>query len=140
MIDFFNQDIDFSLENEKEITSWILSTFHKENITKEIELSIIFCSDDALLEINKQFLDHDYYTDIITFPIEETNTLFEAELYISIDRVKENAQDLSKTFQNELNRVIIHGVLHLCGYGDKTPEEIKIMRLKEDLYITLTSK
>jgi rRNA maturation RNase YbeY len=140
LIDFFNQDIDFSLENEKEITSWILSTFHKENITKEIELSIIFCSDDALLEINKQFLDHDYYTDIITFPIEETNTLFEAELYISIDRVKENAQDLSKTFQNELNRVIIHGVLHLCGYGDKTPEEIKIMRLKEDLYITLTSK
>ncbi|MFT4643833.1 MAG: putative rRNA maturation factor [Planctomycetota bacterium] len=140
MIQFFNQDTPFSIENEQEISSWILSTFHKESITKEIELSIIFCNDDALLEINKQFLNHDYYTDIITFPIEETNTVFEAELYISIDRVKENAQDLSKPFQNELNRVIIHGVLHLCGYGDKTPEEIKIMRLKEDFYIKLTSK
>jgi probable rRNA maturation factor len=140
LIQFFNQDTPFSIENEQEISSWILSTFHKESITKEIELSIIFCNDDALLEINKQFLNHDYYTDIITFPIEETNTFFEAELYISIDRVKENAQDLSKPFQNELNRVIIHGVLHLCGYGDKTPEEIKIMRLKEDFYIKLTSK
>jgi probable rRNA maturation factor len=140
LIQFFNQDTPFSIENEQEISSWILSTFHKESITKEIELSIIFCNDDALLEINKQFLNHDYYTDIITFPIEETNTVFEAELYISIDRVKENAQDLSKPFQNELNRVIIHGVLHLCGYGDKTPEEIKIMRLKEDFYIKLTSK
>lgn len=139
MIQFFNQDIDFTLENESKISVWILNTFHKENITKEIELSIIFCSDDGLLEINKQFLDHDYYTDIITFPIEETNTVFEAELYISIDRVKDNAEELSKTFENELNRVIIHGVLHLCGYGDKTSEEITEMRSKEDFYINLLS-
>ena len=124
------------MESEQEISSWILNTFHKESITKKIELSIIFCSDNALLAINKQFLNHDYYTDIITFPIEETATVFEAELYISIDRVKENAQDLSKIFQNELHRVIIHGVLHLCDYGDKTTEEIKIMRSKEDYYIT----
>ncbi len=136
MIQFFNQDSTFSIESEQEISSWILNTFHKESITKKIELSIIFCSDNALLAINKQFLNHDYYTDIITFPIEETATVFEAELYISIDRVKENAQDLSKTFQNELHRVIIHGVLHLCDYGDKTTEEIKIMRSKEDYYIT----
>lgn len=136
MIQFFNQDSTFSIESEQEISSWILNTFHEESITKKIELSIIFCSDDALLAINKQFLNHDYYTDIITFPIEETATVFEAELYISIDRVKENAQDLSKIFQNELHRVIIHGVLHLCNYGDKTTEEIKIMRSKEDYYIT----
>ena len=136
MIQFFNQDSTFSIESEQEISSWILNTFHEESITKKIELSIIFCSDNALLAINKQFLNHDYYTDIITFPIEETATVFEAELYISIDRVKENAQDLSKTFQNELHRVIIHGVLHLCDYGDKTTEEIKIMRSKEDYYIT----
>tara|TARA_B110000037_G_scaffold222985_1_gene301089 strand:- start:3670 stop:4092 length:423 start_codon:yes stop_codon:yes gene_type:complete len=136
LIQFFNQDSTFSIESEQEISSWILNTFHKESITKKIELSIIFCSDNALLAINKQFLNHDYYTDIITFPIEETATVFEAELYISIDRVKENAQDLSKTFQNELHRVIIHGVLHLCDYGDKTTEEIKIMRSKEDYYIT----
>lgn len=136
MIQFFNQDSTFSIESEQEISSWILNTFHEESITKKIELSIIFCSDNALLAINKQFLNHDYYTDIITFPIEETATVFEAELYISIDRVKENAQDLSKIFQNELHRVIIHGVLHLCDYGDKTTEEIKIMRSKEDYYIT----
>lgn len=139
MIQFFNQDNNFSIENQQEVISWILDTFKKENITKEIELSIIFCSDDALLEINKQFLDHDYYTDIITFPIEETNTVFEAELYISIDRVKENAQQLSKTFENELHRVIIHGVLHLCGFGDKTEEEIITMRAKEDFYLQLIS-
>tara|TARA_B110000467_G_C18119945_1_gene367267 strand:- start:221 stop:643 length:423 start_codon:yes stop_codon:yes gene_type:complete len=136
LIQFFNQDSTFSIESEQEISSWILNTFHEESITKKIELSIIFCSDNALLAINKQFLNHDYYTDIITFPIEETATVFEAELYISIDRVKENAQDLSKIFQNELHRVIIHGVLHLCDYGDKTTEEIKIMRSKEDYYIT----
>ena len=140
MIQFFKQDIVFTLENEQEVSSWIRDTFQNENITKEIELSIIFCSDDGLLEINKQFLDHDYYTDIITFPIEETNTVFEAELYISIDRVRDNAQELGKTFENELNRVIIHGVLHLCGYGDKASEEITKMRSKEDFYINLLSQ
>ena len=119
------------------ISTWIFKTFLEEKILKEIELSIIFCSDDALLEINKNFLNHDYYTDIITFPIEETHTVFEAELYISIERVKENAEKLSKTFEDELNRVIIHGVLHLCGYKDKTENEIIEMRNKEDYYLSL---
>jgi len=139
LINIFNQDINFVLNQKEVICNWILDTFLEENILKEIELSIIFCSDNALLEINKQFLNHDYYTDIITFPIEETNTIFEAELYISIDRVKENATTHSKTFENELSRVIIHGVLHLCGFGDKTASEIKIMRAKEDYYLTKLS-
>jgi len=135
MINFFNQEISFKINNQEKISSWILQTFKAEKIIKKIELSIIFCSDDALLEINKKFLNHDYYTDIITFPIEETNTVFEAELYISIDRVKENAKNLSIAFQDELHRVIIHGVLHLCGYKDKTDKEIEEMRFKENFYL-----
>jgi len=135
MINFFNQEISFKLNNQEKISSWILQTFKAEKIIKEIELSIIFCSDDALLEINKKFLNHDYYTDIITFPIEETNTVFEAELYISIDRVKENAKNLSIAFQDELHRIVIHGVLHLCGYKDKTDKEIEEMRFKENFYL-----
>lgn len=135
MIQFFNQDTIFSLENKAQITKWIQNTFQHEGIDKNIELSIIFCSDESLLEINQQFLQHDYYTDIITFPIEEDEKHLEAELYISIDRIKDNAQKLKKTFENELHRVIIHGTLHLCGYGDKSPEEEKQMRQKEDFYL-----
>ena len=135
MIQYYNQDISFNLSNEEKNNSWILATFTNENILKEIELSIIFCSDSALLEINKQFLNHDFFTDIITFPIEETNTVFEAELYISIDRVKENAKDLEIEFTKELQRVIIHGVLHLCGYADKSEKEIVEMRSKENFYL-----
>lgn len=135
MIQFFNQDTTFSLENKAQITKWIQNTFQHEGIDKNIELSIIFCSDESLLEINQQFLQHDYYTDIITFPIEEDEKHLEAELYISIDRIKDNAQKLKKTFENELHRVIIHGTLHLCGYGDKSPEEEKQMRQKEDFYL-----
>lgn len=140
MIQFFNQDIEFSLENEKQIIEWIQNTFQSEGINKDIQLSTIFCSDEALLEINQQFLQHDYYTDIITFPIEEDEKHLEAELYISIDRIKDNAQKLKKTFENELHRVIIHGTLHLCGYGDKNPEEEKQMRQKEDFYLNELNK
>lgn len=135
MINYYQQDTVFEIENEDTIIKWIGETFISEGIAKEIELSIIFNSDEALLEINQQFLNHDFYTDIITFPIEETEEVLEAELYISIDRIKDNAQKLKKTFENELHRVIIHGVLHLCGFGDKTPEEEKIMRLKEDEHL-----
>lgn len=135
MINYFKQDTDFELENEEAISKWIVSTFHSEKFSKEIVLSIIFNSDEALLEINKQFLNHDFYTDIITFPIEETDNILEAELYISIDRIIDNAKTLEKSFENELHRVIIHGVLHLCGFGDKTAEEEKQMRSKEDKYL-----
>ena len=135
MIQFFNQDSLFKLDNEEFISSWILSTFQSEKINKSIELTFVFCSDAALLKINQDFLNQDYYTDIITFPIEEDDENLEAEIYISVDRVKENAENLSKTFINELHRVIIHGVLHLCGYPDKSDKEAKIMRNKEDFYL-----
>lgn len=137
MISYFQQDCEFELENEEKISNWILETFKKEGVSKKIIMSIIFNSDEALLEMNKQFLDHDYYTDIITFPIEETETELEAELYISIDRVKENAEDIGVSFENELHRVIIHGTLHLCGFGDKTESEEKLMRQKEDEYLAV---
>lgn len=135
MIHYYQQDIEFVLENEKAINKWILDTFTAEGISKSIELSVIFNSDEALLEINKQFLDHDFYTDIITFPLEETEESLEAELYLSVERIKDNALKLEKSFENELHRVIIHGVLHLCGFGDKTPEEEEKMRSKEDQYL-----
>lgn len=135
MIQYFNQDISFEISEPDKISNWILNTFTKENKNQDIEISIIFNSDEALLEVNRQFLDHDYYTDIITFTLEETEELLEAELYISIDRIKDNAKQLEKTFEEELHRVIIHGVLHLCGYGDKSEEDIKLMREKENSYL-----
>ncbi len=94
-------------------------------------IAIILCSDEYLLDINKKFLSHDYYTDIITFDYTEGKRI-SGELYISIDRVKENAKQLGVSFPNELHRVMIHGVLHLCGYKDKTRKDREMMRTKED--------
>ena len=94
-------------------------------------LNIIFCSDDYLLSINQQYLNHDYFTDIITFDLSEQNEVT-ADIYISIDRVRENAKALGVSIKNELHRVVFHGALHLCGYKDKKPAEIKIMRAKEE--------
>ena len=92
-------------------------------------------SDDGLLKINKEFLQHDYYTDIITFQNDTED--ISGEIYISIDRVEDNAKAVGTTFENELNRVMVHGVLHLMGYGDKSAEEEAVMRQKEDFYLTL---
>lgn len=103
-------------------------------------LTFVFCSDEYLLSINKEYLNHDYYTDIITFNLANTGHPVEGEIYISLDRVKENAQKLNETYKNELHRVIFHGALHLCGYRDKTIEEQSKMRKKEDYYINLYFK
>ena len=100
-------------------------------------LNVIFCTDDALLVINRDFLNHDYYTDIITFPINKDKSSVEAELYISIDRVKENAKEGNVSFKEELHRVIFHGCLHLVGYNDKSSQQIKEMREREDHYLRL---
>jgi len=97
------------------------------------QLTFIFCDDDYLLALNKQFLEHDTLTDIITFPM--SNDGIDGEIYISIPRVEENAKSFETSFEKEYLRVIAHGVLHLCGYGDKSEEEIKVMRSKEDHYI-----
>ncbi|MEP6749426.1 MAG: rRNA maturation RNase YbeY [Bacteroidota bacterium] len=107
----------------------------KREKTGIASLNYIFCSDKYLLEINKSFLQHDYYTDIITFNLAAKNTPVEGEIYISLDRVRENSKELNEYSSRELHRVIFHGVLHLCGYGDKTPKEAQVMRQKEDFYL-----
>lgn len=117
---------------EGKLVSWIQATFSAEDRAYQ-GLNIIFCNDDFLLRLNKEHLHHDYYTDIITFEYQAEP--IQGELYISIDRVKENAKTQSIPFLNELHRVIIHGVLHLIGYGDKTAEEKDEMRKKEDYYL-----
>ena len=125
------------LKNRKSLKAFIFSLFSKEG--RELtEMNIIFCSDDYLLEINKQHLQHNFYTDIITFDLSESKSgPITGELYISIDRVKENASLLNTKFALELHRVIFHGSLHLCGYGDKSKKEIAIMRAKENEYLSL---
>ena len=118
-------------------------TFIKKHIKRLInselkeygEISLIFCSDKYLLEMNRRYLNHDYFTDIITFDYVENN-IISGDLFISVDRVKENANAFGVKFSEELFRVIIHGVLHLIGYNDKTGEEKKIMKEKEDLYLS----
>jgi probable rRNA maturation factor len=101
------------------------------------QIRIIFCTDEQLLAINRQFLQHNYFTDIITFPFSGKGQPLEAELYISIDRIRTNAADWQTTVQRELHRVIFHGVLHLCGYNDKSSQQIKKMREREDYYLRL---
>ena len=103
-------------------------------------LNYIFCSDKELLRINQEFLGHDFYTDIVTFELSETPGKIQGEIYISIDRVKENAKKLGVSFKSELHRVIFHGALHLCGYGDKTKSEKEEMRETEDYYLELYFK
>lgn len=132
-IHFFFENKSISLQNRSRLKSFIQSLFKKEG--KGIEsINYIFCSDKRLLEINRQFLKHDYYTDIITFDLSESDRMT-AEIYISLDRVRDNATIQGNTLQSELHRVIFHGALHLCGYGDKTKAEIKAMREKEDYYL-----
>ncbi|AMO20478.1 rRNA maturation RNase YbeY [Flavobacterium columnare] len=126
----YNYETNFLLENEIGYTEWIESVVKSED--KELnEINYIFCDDEYLLQINKQYLDHDYYTDVISFDYTEEG-LIAGDIFISIDRVKENASSLGISFEEELKRVIIHGVLHYCGYKDKSSEEEKTMRLKED--------
>jgi rRNA maturation RNase YbeY len=134
-INFFSEDIDFSLENESLISDWIQKSIIQEK-KQPGEISFIFSSDENVLKINNDYLDHDFYTDIITFDYRENDTI-NGDIFISIDRVKENALSLSLPFQDELHRVIIHGVLHIIGYKDKSSEEESLMRSKEDFYLSL---
>jgi len=125
----------FSLKTEEAVVGCIIAITEEE--LREIgDISFIFCDDDYLLKINSEFLDHDTYTDIITFNYSIGNELI-SEIYISTERVEENAVKYKQTFENEIHRVIIHGVLHLCGYNDKLKEEKQIMRDKENHYLSL---
>jgi rRNA maturation RNase YbeY len=133
-VSFHLADISFKLSGKLQLRKFIVDSFQKE-CGKKIAVSYVLCSDEYLLQINKDFLQHDYYTDIITFPLAETDKRVEAEIYISIDRIKENAASLKVTFEQELYRVIFHGVLHLAGYKDKTKAEKDQMRKKEEQWM-----
>lgn len=135
MIEFNYEGVDdLNLSNEV-IVSWFEDVCKNEGKILS-DISLIFCSDEYLLEVNRQHLDHDYYTDIITFDYCEGNEIL-GDLFISVDRVKENASEFNVLFDEELNRVMIHGVLHLCGYKDKTNEDELLMRKKEDEALSL---
>ena len=137
-IHFFAEEITFSLPNEPKVIAWLdqIATNHNHQVE---ELNYIFCTDDYLLEINRTHLDHDYYTDIITFDNSDTANQLEGDIFISIDRVRENAHHHSTTFEDELSRVMAHGLLHLLGYSDKTDDEQKEMREKENACLSLLS-
>lgn len=126
----FNYELEFQLENEEQYSSWISNVISSEN-KKEGDINYIFCDDEYILEINKQYLNHDYYTDIISFDYSVGNELH-GDIFVSIERVRENAIEFEVTFDEELKRVLAHGVLHYCGYKDKTEEEELLMRSKED--------
>ena len=134
MIEFSSQN-DFVLEQSERVEDWLKAAAVKESYGID-SLGYVFCSDDFLLEINQQFLDHDTLTDIVTFDYTE-GTILNGEIYISTDRVADNAKDFNVDFDTELRRVIIHGLLHMCGYGDKTEDEKAHMRKKEDEYLSL---
>ena len=126
----FNYETEFELPNEDQLSNWLSQVILSEN-KKEGDINYIFCDDEYLLNINQQYLDHDTLTDIISFDYSVGNELH-GDIFISIERVRENALDFSVTFDEELKRVLVHGVLHYCGFKDKSEEDEQLMRQKED--------
>ncbi len=135
MISYNNIDNNFRIKDKIKIKKWILKSIEAEKKNVNF-ISFNFCSDGFILELNNNALKHNYYTDIITFELNNKNENIEGDIYISVDRVKENAKILKESFTDELHRVIIHGVLHLCGYKDKSSKESKKMREKENYYLS----
>ncbi|MBC7775052.1 MAG: rRNA maturation RNase YbeY [Phycisphaerae bacterium] len=131
-VSFHFEDVEFELPDEQMLTDWLLGVAESEG-KAFIEVNYIFCSDERLREMNVEFLDHDYYTDVITFPYAEDAV--HGDVFISSERVADNAQSLGVTFEHELCRVLVHGVLHLAGYLDKTEEAERVMREREDFYL-----
>lgn len=129
----FNYETDFKLDNTETLTQWISFAIRNENFD-EGEINYIFCDDDYLHKINLEFLNHDTLTDIISFDYTIGNEVH-GDIYISVERVLDNAQDFKVDFAEELRRVMIHGVLHYCKFADKSPEDAQLMRHKEDEYL-----
>jgi len=132
---FHSADKRLSLKGKNNIKAFIETIFSKEKKALD-NIHYIFCSDEYLLQINRDFLQHDYYTDIITFDLSDGAEIA-SEVYVSVDRVKDNAQAEKTSFEKEMLRVLFHGALHLCGYKDKKKDDIALMRKKEDQYIGL---
>lgn len=133
MINYFFEDTNFKFNKRRATSKWLKSAIALEN-KKLGDVSIIYCSDDYLLEINKQYLSHDYYTDVITFNYCEGD-LISGDIFISVDTIKANAEEYGASFDNELCRVMVHGLLHLIGYDDDCESNQLIMRQKEDFYL-----
>ncbi|HZV69718.1 MAG TPA: rRNA maturation RNase YbeY [Saprospiraceae bacterium] len=129
---FTSNDIDFELNDTEVLVDWIAGAIEEEGYQLD-RIDYVFCSDEFLLDINRTHLNHEDYTDIITFPLEENPIA--GEIYISVDRVKENAASFHISFEEELHRVMIHGILHLCGYDDHEEEDIQEIRAKEEAYL-----
>ncbi|GGZ89423.1 rRNA maturation RNase YbeY [Algibacter mikhailovii] len=129
----FNYETEFRLLAEERISNWVTRCIEEEHHNIE-EINYVFCDDDYLLKLNVEFLNHDTLTDIISFDY-SVGKLIQGDIFISVERVADNAKDYNVEFNTELNRVIIHGVLHYCGYKDKTEEEAKVMREKENYYL-----
>ncbi len=138
MVSFFTEDTAFAFKEKRLTSRWLKAVAAAE--AKQLgEVAIIFCSDNYILDVNIKYLQHDYYTDIITFDYCEGNSL-SGDLFISVDSVRENASFYGTEFPVELNRVIVHGLLHLIGYDDHCEEDIAVMRAKENYYLALRDK
>lgn len=132
---YFAEDVSFPKLKRRTTSGWVRKVILNEGKSLG-DISFIFCSDEYLLEVNRKYLEHDYYTDIITFDYVEGKVI-SGDIFISVDRVGENAHVFSKTFSEELNRILIHGVLHLLGYKDKSKKEKELMTEKEDFYLNM---
>ncbi len=135
-VSFFSEDVDFDLIDPQNTIKWIEGIVSSEKLSLS-NLNYIFCSDEYLHNYNLKYLAHNTYTDIITFDQSEVKGTIEADIFISIDRVRDNSKSLGIPFDQEIHRVIIHGVLHLMGYRDKTKKEKEAMRKKEDSCLSL---
>lgn len=131
----FNYETDFKLKNESVLANWITNVIASEGFKLE-DVNYVFCDDDYLHKLNVQFLNHDTLTDIVSFDY-SVGKIIQGDIYISVERVEDNARDFDVTFNKELQRVIVHGVLHYCGYKDKTDDDAKIMREKENHYLAV---
>lgn len=129
---FYEQDVPSGLKNKRKLSAFLDRLVHAHLDVKKANLNYIFCNDEYLLQMNQQYLDHDTLTDIITFDLTDSPDALVGEIYISVDRVKENAEKFGTTYQDELHRVVFHGALHLCGFKDKKETDKKIMRSQED--------
>ena len=138
MIRYFKEDTKFEFKSRALNNKWLKMVAESE-IRRIGDINIIFCSDNYILDVNMKYLQHDYFTDIITFDYCEKNRL-NGDLFISVDSVRENALFYGTEFSDELNRVIVHGILHLVGYDDHSEDDIAVMRSKEDYYLGLRSK
>jgi rRNA maturation RNase YbeY len=135
-VHFYFEKVGLTLKERGKLKGFINSVIAKEKKNLN-NLNYIFCNDNALLEINRKYLDHNFYTDVITFDLSSSRKEILADIYISVDRIRENAKSLKLSLKEELHRVMLHGLLHLCGYNDKTEVQRTLIRKKEDFYLNL---